>query len=332
MEPLISIIVPVYNVENYLNQCVDSLINQTYKNLEIILINDGTLDKSGQICDDYKLIDSRIIVIHQENKGLSGARNSGLEIATGDYIGFVDSDDWVELDMFKTLVNFALKHELEVVECDIKTSMNNTTIDKNSLKLKVETTYQALNRIIKTTRFSVCTKLFKKSLIGNSKFHLGKTSEDLRFTIDLIPKVSKIGYYGFPFYNYRYNPESITKSTYNLTRLDDSLSAALYMKNELALFILNAERKIKQEDLLSIFHTFYLNKLIYHYKMLNYNPQIDPRYIHRKKIKNLIDKNYYNAKNHSISIKLAKILPIRAFELLINLNNLKHKVLKTNQI
>lgn len=333
MNPLISIIVPVYNVENYLNQCVDSLINQTYKNLEIILINDGSIDSSGQICEEYKLIDSRIIVIHQINKGLSGARNSGLEIAKGAYIGFVDSDDWIELNMFKTLVNLAEKHELEIIECDINSSMINTKIlDENALKLEVENAYQALKRIIETTRFSVCTKLFKKSLIGNSKFHLGKTSEDLRFTIDLVPQTNKIGYYGFPFYNYRYNPESITKSMYNLTRLNDSISAAIYLKNELTLFISKDKQRIKENHLLMIFHNFYLNELIYHYKMLNYNSRVDPKYIYRKKIKNLIDTNYYSGKNLSIYIKLAKILPVKAFDILINLNKLKHKTLKTNQI
>lgn len=99
----ISIIVPIYNVEKYLPQCLDSIINQTYKNLEIILIDDGSTDNSGKICDKYKLLDNRIIVIHKSNGGLSDARNTGINIATGDYISFVDADDFIDKNMYTIL-------------------------------------------------------------------------------------------------------------------------------------------------------------------------------------------------------------------------------------
>ena len=103
MNELISVVVPVYNVENYLEKCVSSITNQTYKNLEIILVNDGSKDNSGAICDDLAKNDSRIKVIHKENGGLSDARNTGINVATGEYIGFVDSDDWIERDMYEQL-------------------------------------------------------------------------------------------------------------------------------------------------------------------------------------------------------------------------------------
>ena len=102
-EPLISVIVPIYNVETYLPQCLDSIIVQTWNNLEIILINDGSTDNSGHICDAYVAKDSRIKVVHKSNGGLSAARNSGLDIANGEYIGFVDSDDWIEPTMYENL-------------------------------------------------------------------------------------------------------------------------------------------------------------------------------------------------------------------------------------
>ena len=102
MSDLISIIIPVYNVEKYLERCVKSVINQTYKNLEIILVDDGAKDNSGKMCDELSKLDSRIKVIHKENGGLSDARNFGLKIATGDYIGFVDSDDYIADDMYET--------------------------------------------------------------------------------------------------------------------------------------------------------------------------------------------------------------------------------------
>ncbi|MEO6347158.1 MAG: glycosyltransferase, partial [Aquaticitalea sp.] len=107
MNPTISVIVPVYDVERFLHKCIDSIINQTYKHLEIILVDDGSPDNCGLICDAYVKKDPRIKVIHKKNKGLSAARNSGLEIATGDYIGFVDSDDWVHEKMFEALITNA---------------------------------------------------------------------------------------------------------------------------------------------------------------------------------------------------------------------------------
>ena len=106
---LISIIVPVYNVEKYVEKCINSIINQTYKNLQIILVDDGSKDNSGKICDEFKLKDNRIEVIHKNNGGLSDARNAGLKLAKGDYIGFVDSDDYIEADMYETLYNLIKK-------------------------------------------------------------------------------------------------------------------------------------------------------------------------------------------------------------------------------
>ena len=114
MTEKITVIVPVYNVENYLNKCLDSLINQTYKNLEIIVINDGSTDNSGEICQEYAQKDNRIIYIEQENGGLSDARNTGLERMTGSYVTFVDSDDWVEPDYVEVLYNKLLQLEIIV--------------------------------------------------------------------------------------------------------------------------------------------------------------------------------------------------------------------------
>src|SRR5665647_2657921 len=101
--PLISIIVPIYKVENYIRNCVDSILNQTYKNLEVILVDDGSTDNCGNICDEYSLKDNRIKTIHKKNGGLSSARNAGLDVAKGEYIGFIDSDDWIEKDMYESL-------------------------------------------------------------------------------------------------------------------------------------------------------------------------------------------------------------------------------------
>ena len=104
-KPLVSVIIPVYNVENYLKRCIDSVVNQSLRNIEIILIDDGSLDSSSKICDEYKVLDERITVIHKQNEGLGMARNTGIDIASGKYIAFVDSDDYIESNMYELLYN-----------------------------------------------------------------------------------------------------------------------------------------------------------------------------------------------------------------------------------
>ena len=118
---LISVIIPVYNIEQYLPRCLDSVIAQTYNNLEIILVDDGSTDSSGEICDKYSLLDNRIKVIHKSNGGVSSARNEGLEVAKGDYIGFVDGDDIIEKDMYQILLDNAIKYHCEMSCCQIDT-------------------------------------------------------------------------------------------------------------------------------------------------------------------------------------------------------------------
>ena len=130
-ELLISVIVPVYKVEKYLNRCVNSIINQIYKNLEIILIDDGSPDKCPYICDEWSKRDSRIKVLHKQNGGLSDARNAGLKIATGEFIGFVDSDDWIAPEMYERLLTAIIKDQSDIAECNVK------MVWKNNLQSKM---------------------------------------------------------------------------------------------------------------------------------------------------------------------------------------------------
>lgn len=118
-EKLLSVIVPVYKVEPYLHRCVDSIRIQTYKNLQIILVDDGSPDNCGKICDEYTELDARIIAVHQKNRGLSGARNTGLRYAKGEYVAFVDSDDWIVPMMYETLVGMIEKNDLDMARCGI---------------------------------------------------------------------------------------------------------------------------------------------------------------------------------------------------------------------
>ena len=127
--PLISVIVPVYNVEEYLTQCIESIINQTYTNLEIILVDDGSTDQSGKICDEYAIKDDRIQVIHKENRGVGSARNVGLDTSKGEYVSFVDSDDYVDKNYIKILLKQMLEHNVQVSICNLAiTDKKNTTI------------------------------------------------------------------------------------------------------------------------------------------------------------------------------------------------------------
>ena len=149
--PLISVIVPIYNTERYLKRCIDSILAQTLKNIELILVDDGSKDESPQLCDEYERIDERVKVIHKENEGVSAARNTGLAIAEGEYIGFVDADDYIDADMFESLYNFAVSENSQIVMCDdlmvwedkktkldtIKELEDNTLLSKNDFYPKL---------------------------------------------------------------------------------------------------------------------------------------------------------------------------------------------------
>ena len=132
MNSLISVIVPIYNVEKYLDRCVESIINQTYKNLEIILVDDGSPDNCTQMCDDYAKKDSRIRVVHKENGGLSDARNAGMEVATGEYVSFIDSDDYISLDFYETLFQTMIDNDSDIVECSVVKFYENGKFDEYS--------------------------------------------------------------------------------------------------------------------------------------------------------------------------------------------------------
>ena len=152
MSKKISIIVPIYNTEQYLERCLQSLINQDYKNIEIILVNDGSEDNSLDICNKYKNKDNRIIVIDKEHTGVSDTRNIGIKRATGDYIGFVDSDDYIDKDMFKNLINGAEKYKCEISMCDLIETYNmNDEIKEYKLKYIQMDKKQALEQLLEIT-------------------------------------------------------------------------------------------------------------------------------------------------------------------------------------
>lgn len=209
----ISVIVPVYKVESYLEQCISSIIKQTYKNLEIILVNDGSPDNCGKLCDIYAKKDSRIKVIHKKNGGLSDARNVALDIATGDYIGFVDSDDWININMYEVLINEAKNEDADIVECKFKSVYDrNIKIDMNEvIEKKIFNAEEAIKQHLKGKYFYRCVwnKIYKKELFKDIRFPYSKLAEDLYVTYKLFYKSSKLISVNFQGYYYYIRDNSI---------------------------------------------------------------------------------------------------------------------------
>ena len=193
--PLISVIVPVYKVEQYLHRCIDSILAQTYKNLEIILVDDGSPDRSGEICDEYAAKDNRIRVIHKENGGVSSARNIGLDVCTGEYIAFVDSDDYILPDMYKEMLCELLEHQVEICVChwqyeytDGRNPVTHEMIDPTIFDVKTTrelARYFYREPIEILTSVVVWNKLYRKDIIGELRFS-GNMMEDEAFLTKLL--------------------------------------------------------------------------------------------------------------------------------------------------
>lgn len=214
MKSLISIIIPVYNIDEYLRICLDSVAKQTYKNLEIILVDDGSTDLSGEICDEYASIDSRIKVVHKKNGGLSDARNVGLDICTGEYIGFVDSDDYIDENMYKKLYEAAEKNDADMVACRMIRVINGNKISESKFEDKIFTDKESMIRHVFTggaRTVSPCVKIVKRNVMENIRFPKGQNWEDAYIIIDIINNTSKMIILGEALYYYRMRLGSITQ-------------------------------------------------------------------------------------------------------------------------
>lgn len=216
---LISIIVPVYNVENYIKECIDSIINQSYKNIEIILVDDGSTDNSGSLCEEFSFIDSRIITLHKENGGLSDARNYGIKHSNGEYIMFVDSDDVIDKDIVKVLYNLIHKDKaIDISGCGLK-RFN----DGHSPKFMHRDKYSILDREDSLKEFlyqkkistSSCGKLYRRSVMENIFFIKNQRFEDNEFVFRVLLNADKVAVSESELYAYRYRQNSITTSSFD---------------------------------------------------------------------------------------------------------------------
>ena len=214
-QPLISVIVPVYNAEKYLFECVESIAGQSYSNLEIILIDDGSKDSSGELCDSYALKDERIKTIHKENGGVSSARNKGLDIATGEYVMFVDSDDKIVSDSVSILFKAIDERDFDIACGGTVETDNDAYFEGNICEwIENESVVQSLRDHPYT--FSSCGKLYRKSLVGETRFLTDiRINEDTMFLFEILCKEPKVVNIKDRLYYYRQNFDSASNSIYS---------------------------------------------------------------------------------------------------------------------
>lgn len=214
--PLISIVVPVYNVQDYINRCVESLTKQTYKNLEIILVDDGSTDNSPKMCDDLAKKDNRIKVIHKKNGGVSSARNVGIDNAKGEYISFVDSDDWIDETFCEEMYNTLISNNTDYIMCGYKRVYEDGHMDSfnddNSIITIDSDTFTNKVLDVEPGYGFVHMKMLKRDKIGKVRFNESlKVGEDALFNIQLCENIDKVTIFSKPLYNYFFNANSLVR-------------------------------------------------------------------------------------------------------------------------
>lgn len=224
----VSIIIPVYKVEPYIDECLNSIVNQTYSNLEIILVDDGSPDTCPQKCDEWASKDSRIRVVHKQNGGLSSARNAGMDVATGDFFMFVDSDDFIESNMVESLLDIHKKQESDITCCEVNRVIDGIKkpIDKfhRSSSVYSFTSIEVLKAMIhRNIDCASWNKLYTRKIIAKNRFPIGRNNEDFVFLYYVYKNVTKVTYTNVALYDYRMRGNSIT-TTFNKKTLDQFLN------------------------------------------------------------------------------------------------------------
>lgn len=242
--PLLSVIVPVYNVENYIGDCIQSLINQHYSNLDILLIDDGSEDRSSQICDEYADLDNRIRVFHQTNQGLSKARNVGLENAEGEYITFLDSDDFIDIEMYSSLMNVIKEYDVQIAACGMQVFNDGETPVKveHGGKVYIYSSEEVIERYLYPGQFLdvvSCNKIFDRQLFIGVTYSEGRLFEDFVPITKTILKANQIASLNSNLYYYRKRVGSINNENFNVKKmnyrvmdLDTALNELLYIIKE----------------------------------------------------------------------------------------------------
>lgn len=300
MKTLISVVVPIYKVEKYLKRCIDSILNQTYKRIEIILVDDGSPDKCGEICDEYANKDNRVRVIHKINGGLSDARNCGIEIARGDYIIFVDSDDYIHEQMCEKLLYYSINYKADIVSCNFSYVYDNK-VEENKMSIKEKIFLDSGRNILKKYFFNysvdlnvVWNKIYKKEIFFTSEkifFPKNKYYEDNFTVYKLYNKAKNIVLLNESLYFYVKRENAITDS-FSLKHLKDSLE---YIKDYYNY------SKDKDDDVKNIMQIVALRQYLNLYKIKNLNNKMFnllklERTFMLEKSKGLMENPYINFK------------------------------------
>ncbi len=225
MDPLVSVVIPVYNVEPYLHECVTSVVEQTYTNIEIILVDDGSTDSSGTLCDEFALSDSRICVFHKKNGGLSDARNYGIRRSHGSLISFIDSDDYVSPDYIMHLYQALVRGKTDIATTSICIFREGEPLKehkRDTAEFHVYDACEALEDMLYMRHLepNAFPKIYKKELFDTIQYPVGKLYEDIATTTKLIDKAGKIAYLDEKDYYYRIRPNSIQTASFNPKKLD----------------------------------------------------------------------------------------------------------------
>ena len=225
MNELITVVVPIYKVEKYLRRCVDSILLQTYKNLEIILVDDGSPDSCPVICDEYADMDKRVSVIHKSNGGLSDARNAGIELAHGKYIAFVDSDDYIDERMYEILYKNLTDNNADISVCEFIKTYDEAKIDDSIIKESVEVfnKLQVMDNLYDDLYLQTVVawnKLYKKDIFKSIRYPFGKINEDEYVIHQILNSANNVVYTNLPLYYYVQRTDSIMGEKYSLKRLD----------------------------------------------------------------------------------------------------------------
>lgn len=225
--PLISVIIPAYNVEKYIQRCIESIRKQTYSNLQIVIVDDGSTDQTGKIADSLSMKDSRIQVLHKQNQGVSAARNSGLEVARGGYIGFVDGDDYIEPVMYEKLIVLAEKYDAKIAHCGYQMVFpNRIDLYYGTGQLKVQDSVTGVRDLLEGTLVEpgLCNKLYASSILKEIRLDNEiKINEDLLLNYMAFCKSEKSVFLDEPYYHYIIRKNSATTSEWNKNKLKDPL-------------------------------------------------------------------------------------------------------------
>lgn len=296
-EALVSVIVPIYNVEKYLRICLDTIVNQTYKNLEIILIVDGATDLSGLICQEYQKKDSRVIVIVQENAGLSAARNTGMSYSHGEFIGFVDSDDFIYLDMYEKLVRVMQQTNADIVECQAETVYQDKMYVQQDASFDISelSGYDALEKLMRHVksefpRYAVWNKLFRREILYNLNFPVGEIHEDYFFDAVAFLRAKKYVLLNQQLYCHRIRSHSITTTPFNPHDYDK----LKHIEQRTVYLLENGWEQLAQYSNTEYYETL----LLYYYKAYKAKQMTEC-----DKIKNEIKKSRIKIQNSMLSFK-----------------------------